>query len=170
MTTGGSQLISALYNEESKHLFTEFPLKYGITPLTQRRDIYIKPVNSVDDLFGNTVEFQLPKSCHFITKLQVQVKIEPLAARTTGPAATYAFKNRGLASYIKRITISYGNSFEWVISDHYLILKTIIDTEIFERKQSFLGFVGENAMTETLMAVSFHRDFFILMYRFVRDN
>ena len=162
MTTGSAQLISTLYNPASKHLFTEYPLKYGISPLTQKRDIYLKPINSSDDLFGNSVEFYLPKSCHFVSKMQLQVLIEPKHERTSGTANTYALYPGGLASYIKKITISYGNSFEWVISDSYLILKTIIDTKDFEKKQSMLGFVDQSELTQTITNGEFApRDFYL---------
>ena len=160
-TTGAAALVSTLYNPGSKNLFLDFPLKYGISPLCQKRDLYIKPVNSTDDLFGNTCEFYLPKSCHYITKMQLQVQILPKYGRTTG-TDTYTFRPGGLAAYIRRITISYGNSFEWVISDDFLILKTIIDTKDFVKNQMALGFVDVSELSETVKDTEFsERNFFI---------
>lgn len=146
-TTGAAALVSTLYNPSSKNLFLDFPLKYGISPLCQKRDLYIDPVNSTDDLFGNTCEFYLPKSCHYIYRMQLQVTITPKFGRNVAAETTYAFRPGGLATYIRRITISYGNSFEWVISDDFLLLKTIIDTKDFVKNQHSLGFVVASELT-----------------------
>ena len=147
-TTGGAVLVSALYNPASKDLFTNFPLKYGISPLTQRRDLYIKPVNALTELFGNTLEFYLPKSCHFISRMQLQVKISPRERRTAGNAH-YNFRGGGLTSYIRKITISYGNSFEWILTDDYLVTKSILDTTDFKKQQRIIGFVGESILEDS---------------------